>query len=545
MLSAIMTESSLRLTISLISEFVTFLWLALVFAVAVFVLLGRKIEVFKMPTFRSLNFGQKPRDESNETEEVGSGLLNRKIVVEKVKNVFGKTLKQKDKSEDEDFDIKKVIKLFQSHSNKKSVTFAEQDEVITVGSEILSEFETSTSFCEEVNDENEVEDEEIKNLLFHEVDENFKPEDIKSSSNYTNLGFWKNGSISSDVVTINVGKESPAPPSEPPPLPPRLGQKFSPKSRPSIPPPLPPKIICDSKPPLVRRDLKKSKSDADSSGMSVSELVENFIKLQESVALEPTFEGEVVAVVECESEPSEVKSDAPKPDDVNVFVFDEYRPTTSLCTVVGPPEYKETTTPTFTTFKPDLPVKSDWKEAFFQPVNKSLVSPTESKPKISKIPVPEQTKPKIVRSKLTPAKSSKIPKLVEEILEKSSEKKRESFNAATLKKCKINVSEMVSNFEQIQKDLGKSGKVPSGEATAKPCDAFSEGNLSAGIEGPSDTANSCGEVSVGNSRLSETEAETETETDGCTDPSNAESQDKSEIEVIILQFRVRDITYQI
>lgn len=450
-----MTESSFRIAIDVINEIITFIWLTIAISIALIILVGQKIEAITMPTFRSLNFGQKPREEiTAETEEINNGLLNRKIVVEKVKNVFGKTLKSKqDKGEDEDFDIKKVIKLFQSSSNKKSVTFADKDEVITVCNDILTEFETSTSFCEDEaidKNENEVEDEEVKNLLFHEVDENFNPEEVKISGNYTNLGFWKNEEVPSDVITITIG-ESPKPPNEPPPLPPRWCQKFNPKLRPSIPPPLPPKTL-ENEPPAVRRDLKKSKAE----NMTVNELVENFIKLQESVSVENLEENSF--------------SDVPKPleeiktvPEANVFNFDEYKPVDLPCANIDEVDCAKSVTPTFSTFKPDIAKKPDWKEAFLQPVNPVVlinkpmqsIPVIEQKPKISKIPVPEHSKPKVVKTKIPQMKSSKIPKLVEEIMGKSSEKKPQSFNSATLKKCNVKVSEIVNNFEQ----KGKSVKV--------------------------------------------------------------------------------------
>lgn len=389
-----MTDYFAREALDLISEFLTFIWLVLAFFLTAIIVLGQKIQMLTMPTFRTLNMGQKTREDmGTETEDLGStGFLNRKIVVERVKNVFGKTLKPKERLEEEEFDIRKVIRLFQSNSSKKSVTFADRDEVITMGGETLAEFQTSMSFSGE-----EKEDVEVKNLLFHEVDENFKPETKRSAE------LWQR--YKSDTVTMTVGKKLQ---SDPPPLPPRISQKKSSKVRPSVPPPLPPKAVTDGRPPAVRRDLKKSKVQHQ----NVYELVDNFIQLQEIVHAEKPYESQ---------EPDEEKREE------DGFALVNRKPV-FFGEVKASQDYP--VPPTFTTFKPELP-KSDWKEEFFQPLNKSLISPSKLK---------------------VHSKSSKIPKIVEEIMEKAAEKKLESYNYDSLKKCKVNVSTLVSNFEQIRKE---------------------------------------------------------------------------------------------
>lgn len=420
-----MTETSIKPFINFIGEFLSLLWLLLAFFVSVIVLLGQKLETITMPSFHGLSFGQKPKEGISESEDVNGGFLNRKIVVEKVKNVFGKSLKSKEKIEDEDLAGKKVMRILQNNNiGKKCVTFAERDEVIN---EIASEFETSTSFREEDEPEDKSvfsqRETQVKNLLFHEIDENFKPDQFKTS-NYSNVGFWKNANGHDDSVTSVASQELPKPPTEPPPLPPKLCQKFSPKARPSVPPPLPPKTITETKPPAIRRDLKKSKGEVES---SVAELVSNFVKLRESVS------------------PEELESCEGKLEK-RIFLSEETKPKAFVNHVKAEEKFQEKLPESACSVNnKSETVKKDWKETFFQPVNKSFVSNVEKKPKV------------LLKNGIH-AKSSKIPKLVEEMMEKTLEKKTESFDSETLRKCRINVSSLVNNFEQIQKESNKNGK---------------------------------------------------------------------------------------
>ncbi|KAK6641883.1 hypothetical protein RUM44_013603 [Polyplax serrata] len=446
-----MSETPIKPLIDFIGELLTILWLLLAFFVSVIVLLGQKIDTIAMPSFRSLSFGQKGREEIPDVDD--GGFLNRKIVVEKVKNVFGKTLKSREKSEDDEFDIKKMMKIFQNGSGKKCVTFAEKDEVID---EVVSEFETTTSF--RGDDEEEVEEDvapaspeqdsvdtvdgcvektvEVKNLLFHEVDENFKPEQV-APTNYSNVGFWLTGSPQTDILTLVVGQEPPSPPSEPPPLPPKMCQKYL-KSRPSVPPPLPPKTVTEVKPPEIRRDLKRSKTEPET---SVAELVNNFTKLQER------------------SSPENGKIPIEEKFEKKSFIL-ETRPITFLNHVGIENIFREKVSPpTFSTFKPEVVHKKDWKETFFQPVNKTFVSECDTE------------KPKLLLKNGLNGKSTKIPKLVEEMIEKALEKRTstaaDSFDPETLKKCKINVSNLVNNFEQIQRNSKNQGGKYNGVAEPK------------------------------------------------------------------------------
>lgn len=455
-----MTETWIKIIKEIIGELLSLLWLILAFFVGFVVFFGQKINTLNMPSFRSLTFGQKPKEnggggggEVSENDDVNNGFLNRKIVVERVKNVFGKTLKQKEKLETDEFDIKKVMKIFHGNNvGKKSVTFADRDEVIDeIATTTTCDFETTTSFCEEKEeDEPEVDKlygtrmeekkNDIKNLIFHEDDENFNS---NNSSNYTNLELWKSESVQvNDVVIKNfTGLNCVA--SEPPPLPPKLHQKYNFKTRPSVPPPLPPKSVAEPEPPVIRRDLKKFKSEIEQYPVVV--VVEESSSVNNGFL--PFLENSKTLTDEEEEE------EEGKHKTKVFFPFEQTEPVDFLSRIKSDQAARQDDIPTttvpvsFTTFKPEI-TKKDCKENVFQ----------VSAPKSFTV---EKTKPKFFKLlNGVHGKSSKIPKLVEEMIEKKCEKKFESFDLETLKKCKINVSNLVNNFEQIEKDVRKNERIP-------------------------------------------------------------------------------------
>lgn len=98
--------------VELFVDVLVFVWLLSVL-VTVLVVTGRS----SMLTFRSLN----------KTDD-------KLMVVERVKSVFTKTRTNDDSTNKQDFDIKRIIKLFQHDikRDKKCVTFSDVDEIIKV-----------------------------------------------------------------------------------------------------------------------------------------------------------------------------------------------------------------------------------------------------------------------------------------------------------------------------------------------------------------------------------------------------------------------------
>jgi len=227
---------------------------------------------------------------------------------------------------------------------------------------------------------------------------------------------------------------------KPPPLPPKTYQKPPLLPRPAKPPPLPPR-----KAPLMQQCLFA----APIVDPCVSELVLNFTKLQESVKVPSVpakvYECSSISTIsevaeennyedfECFkhlSPPDPVQSEngqilvdpIPLPTSIdepdNTFGFLE-KPSTFTVDIIQPPEPFLTTENhvTFSTFKPKL----DWKDAFFQPV---------------KIKLERQ------------GSTSKLPKIVEDILEHSGGKQCDSYKAETIKRSRVKVSDIVNCFEQ-------------------------------------------------------------------------------------------------